>query len=440
MAYGSSAQDPYLLSAFQTAVPFISTNGLTVRSATINPVLKTLVYIAAGQSNRTNNVPTTYIPSNATVIDNLNIYDGALYNIQGALLGSAWYPNTSTGVGNVLPRVADLFINSGMFNRVILVPIALPSTPAAAWSSGVLSNRVAVAMARLAARGITPSTTGVTFTFDWGLGETDGALGTTAPNFTSQTNAVFTAAIAAGYSGPFFVPTETWSSGTASPVIQGAQQAMWNGTTIFNGGNLDSLNNSNRSDTTNFNDTGSIAASILIFNAMSAQLGTWVTTASASLSVIANTFSGLNLRQEVDASNISTSGTLCRLTLMASSSSGAGVDSIYFGTASGTGPNFTGDQVQVFVGGSGSFIVAQNTSTVTDPFIFSLNEASNMMVACHFNGSAPGGLAGVEGNNSISGYTSSTKSGADESSSTTVTGYSSTGSRDRFLSKIEVVT
>ena len=53
--------------------------------------------------------------------------------------------------------------------------------------------------------------------------------------------------------------------------MQAAQVALANGTTVFAGGDLDTLNATNRqADNTHFNDTGAAAAATLIWNAMHA--------------------------------------------------------------------------------------------------------------------------------------------------------------------------
>lgn len=268
---GGSVQDPYLLANFPTAIPYTQTAGLTVRSPTINPAQKTLIYFAMGQSNRTNINPTTFVPTHASQIDNFNVYDGTLYSINGAVLGAAWYPTSSVGIGNLVLRVAEnLIANAPNFDRVIVVPLALPGTSANDWANGVLANRGTIALARLANRGITCSMTGVTCMIEWGLGETDNLLGTSQANFVAWSNQTFAAMTAAGFTGRIFIPKETWNAGSTSATIQAAQVALRDSVTKFNGGDLDTLDNTNRFDTTHFNDTGAAAAATLIYNAIHA--------------------------------------------------------------------------------------------------------------------------------------------------------------------------
>jgi hypothetical protein len=111
----------------------------------------------------------------------------------------------------------------------------------------------------------------VTFAAIFGLGESDNTLATSQAHFTAGLNQVMANAQAAGFSGRFFIPTETWKSGAASSTVAAAQAAVRNGTTVFDSGNMDSLTTGNRQpDNTHLNDTGAGAAATLVYNAMHA--------------------------------------------------------------------------------------------------------------------------------------------------------------------------
>lgn len=248
-------------------VAWVDKSGLTVRSATINPALKTLVLVVFGQSQLVNVLPSAYVPTNASVIDHLNVFDGALYNIVGRLLGCG----TGIGIGNIASRLADLLVTNGRFDRVIIATVAVGASLIADWTTGIFSDRAIVAVRRLAARGITPATTGVTFACLIGLGESDGAAGTSAVAYTAGINAAIANLNAAGFSGRYFLTRETWLTGVTYPTIQNAQVALVNGSTIFSGGDWDSLDATNRqADNTHFSDVGGAAAALLTYNAMHA--------------------------------------------------------------------------------------------------------------------------------------------------------------------------
>lgn len=252
-----------------------ATGGKTVRSATINTGIRNLVLIVAGQSNYQNVAPSAYTPTNASAIDNFNVYDGGMYAAADPLLGASWMYTTlgqsgsNPSPGNIGTRVADLLITNGKFDRVILVPVAIGGTSVSMWATGSLSNRITTAMARLESRGIVPGMTNVTFAVIWGQGESDS--GTSQADYTSRLNTVISNAAAAGFSGRWFINKQTWLAGTTNATVQAAQDAMPNGSTIFAGANADSLNATNRyADNTHFNDTGIAALATLVYNAMHA--------------------------------------------------------------------------------------------------------------------------------------------------------------------------
>lgn len=261
--------------AWQNNGGYRSTAGKTVRSLTINTGIRNLVLIVAGQSNYQNVANTAYTPTNGSALDNFNVYDGGMYAAADPLLGASWtyttlgVGGTNPSPGNIGTRVGDLLITNGKFDRVILVPVAIGGTAVADWATGAVSNRIPTAMARLASRGITPATTGVTFAVIWGQGESD--AGTGQATYTSRLNTVISNAASAGFSGRWFINKQTWIGGVVDTNTQAAQVAMPNGSTIFAGADADSLNATNRySDNTHFNDTGMAALATLVYNAMHA--------------------------------------------------------------------------------------------------------------------------------------------------------------------------
>lgn len=276
---GIGAPDPFILSEVPSSTTLVvagykNATGLTLRSQVINPALKTLVLIVAGQSQWTTVNPTFFTATNTAVIDNFSIYDGAMYAVARQLLGCS---DSSTiangGLGHPAVRVADLLVTNLKFDRVILVPIAVGGTSASQWgdSTGILFNRLNVAMLRLASRGITPATTGVTFATIYGQGEADQIAGTSQAAYAASLSGFLTQTVAAGMTGRIFVLKETWNAGSVSAGVQAAQVAAINGTNVFDGGNMDSLNATNRiADNTHLNDTGAAATATLVYNAMHA--------------------------------------------------------------------------------------------------------------------------------------------------------------------------
>jgi hypothetical protein len=177
---GAGGPDPYALSyAGTTAVPIdVPTSCDTYgRHPTalqgVDQTKHTLVIIQEGQSNDLNTAPSAFTPVNASKIDNMNICDGGIYPLPSdPVIGAGCAPglpgcNTpdcaSTGcLGNVMTRVADALITAGKFDRVIVLPTSVGGTPVVAWAPGgglsLYNDRTAVALRRLAAKGITTST------------------------------------------------------------------------------------------------------------------------------------------------------------------------------------------------------------------------------------------------------------------------------------------
>lgn len=207
-------------------------------NATVNPAQKTLILIVMGDSQRASVGPSSYTPTNASAIDNFNIYDGALYANLDPLLGQT---QSTLGPGSIGPRLADLLITNGAFNRVILVPTGVGGSTSPMFDAGgVLYSRGCVAMKRLASRGITPATTGVTFAAIWFMGENDTATTSAAYRTALQHQTAYMQSC--GFSGRVFMPnTETILSNTTNATIQGAQTALIDGVTYFGWGNMDSL-------------------------------------------------------------------------------------------------------------------------------------------------------------------------------------------------------
>lgn len=255
---------------------FSDTTGRTLRNTPINIGVKNLVLILPGQSLAGAEAPTAFVPTNSTVVDNLNPYDGSIYAYVDPPLGSTW---AYTSFGGSLPtpsagaiggRIADTFITNGTFARVIVVPIASGSSQIFQWNTGgIFADRIGVAMRRLAARGITPATTNVTFAVLWMQGESD--HGTATATYKTGLTNMQAQAVLSGFSGRFFVSQETWISGATDTNVQAAQTGIVDGVKFWAGGNIDSLNATNRlADNTHLNDTGMAAAAALQVAAMHA--------------------------------------------------------------------------------------------------------------------------------------------------------------------------
>jgi hypothetical protein len=263
---------------------FIGTRTLRA-SPQINTGVANLVLILAGQSNVASEAPSAYSPTNSTVVDNLNIYDGGIYAWADPPLGSTWAYQSFGGTGStcgtlqscghVGARISDLFINAGTFARVIVAPVAVGGTTISQWDTGPLSNRICVAIGRLANRGITPSVTNVTFAIVWGQGESE-TTSTTLQYQTAITN-ILNRAKACGFSGRFFVNKETFGAGATNANVQSAQTGIVDSVNFWAGANADALTGTacsasacRRADNTHFTDAGATSLAAAIQSAMHA--------------------------------------------------------------------------------------------------------------------------------------------------------------------------
>lgn len=203
------------------------TTGKALRNLTINPAIRNLVLFYGGQSNAEGANSTSYTPTNASAIDNLNQYDDGIYPPVEPLLGSGAHPlgNVAYGYHPALV-LADALITAGKFDRVIIVPFALGGSTIADWTTGVLGNpsRLAVAINRAAQRGIIAGTN-VTFVLCWAQGESDNVSGTTTANYTAGFNALVAQAVAAGWpaTARILIAKQTFDAGTLSTAVQTAQ-------------------------------------------------------------------------------------------------------------------------------------------------------------------------------------------------------------------------
>lgn len=254
---------------------YTSAVGRTIRNPTINTGIRNLVVLVAGQSLRSSQLPTDFALTNAGAVDNFNVYDGGMYAYKHPCLGTTYVGDANGGgPGYLWGKVADLFITNGIFDRVIIVPIAIGGSDVLSWASGVYVDRIPCTLRRLASRGIVPGPN-VTFAIEWGQGETDTAGGTSQSNYLSRLNTVIANSFNAGFVGRFFVAQESWWQGTPSSAVTNAQAAAVNGTTVFASGNLDTLNNTYRDPYvgTHLNDLGGTTAAPLIYNALHASGG-----------------------------------------------------------------------------------------------------------------------------------------------------------------------
>lgn len=277
MVGGCSQPDPFLLSDSVTdkgpserkGFAYRNTTGLTRRSQTVNTGVRNLILLVGGQSLCANTSIVSFTPTNSTVVDQMNIYDGAIYNITGPLFGATLNPIVgSPGFGNISVLIADTLVTNNKFDRVIICCTSIGSTLASVWGNdnGIYSDRLPGAMLRLKARGIVPGMTNVTFACLFDLGEQDLIEGTTQSAMMASLNGVVSKLQATGFNGRIFIPLESNLLETSNRIR--TAQALVRGGQVFAGGDFDAI--PDRSDGIHWNAVGGAAAAAAVVSAMAA--------------------------------------------------------------------------------------------------------------------------------------------------------------------------
>ena len=84
---------------------------------------------------------------------------------------------------------------------------------------------------------------------------------------TASLNGFISTLQATGFNGRIFIPLES-GNGQTSNAQRSAQAAVWNGTTVFSGGDFDAI--TGRSDGVHWSDAGAVAAASTVITAMHA--------------------------------------------------------------------------------------------------------------------------------------------------------------------------
>lgn len=166
--------------------------------------------------------------------------------------------------------------------------------------------------------------------------------------------------------------------------------------------------------------------------------GEWVTSFSQNLAGTSSTgWNGYTMRTIILAAALSEGGSKVRLSLTAGTGEGSSIDACYAGhvAAAGDAYDFDGSQVQVTVGGNGSFVIPAGQTVVTDEINIALDETRNFMVAVHFNSASNDNIGGAAAVGTVNHYY---KAAVSEAGITNVSGYSAGLSNNRGVSKVEV--
>jgi len=212
---------------------------------------KTAVIVVHGQSNAANYGSIRHAAREA--VDNLDPASGKCFAAIDPLLGS-------DGIGgNFATRLGDILIQSGRYDRVVLIPIARGSS-----SISFLNNEgaslITNGIAKLKAAGLTP--THILFQ----QGEQDARMATSAEQYVAQLHQLVTRFRAAGFDAPFYLSRSTKCGGSENNMaaVRAGQLAVINDAlNIRQGPDTDTIGNDGRSDGCHMNDVGTLAHAAL---------------------------------------------------------------------------------------------------------------------------------------------------------------------------------
>lgn len=213
----------------------------------IDPNEETFVGVIEGQSLAAAHVQGTYVPT--TKVDMVDLLGGKqLYRFKEPMIGTSYYSaghnNWPTDYETVWGKLADLINgtlvkNGRVVRRVIWCNASYGGVSAADLApGGILGNRIPLAFRALRLMGIAPSRVDAVFTMH---GEGDGALGTPKATYKSLRFSTIQSARDIGFTGPWFVPKETYALDIVSSTIRDAQAEMAGTNGVVAGPDFDDL-------------------------------------------------------------------------------------------------------------------------------------------------------------------------------------------------------
>jgi len=223
-------------------------------TAIVGDRTRTAVIIILGQSNAANHGAGRYVAKHR--VDNFNIYDGKCYHAEDPLLGP------SGEGGNFATRLGDKLIEDGLFDRVILAPIAMGGTTVEQWADqGMFNRRIPVLIRRLHDAGLNAN-----FVL-WHQGEGNPGMGDRdGRQYRKNLLEVIATFRRYGVRAPFFVALATLCGGphqNAENIRAGQRGAVDHAAGIYQGPDTDIIGVEYRWDKCHFDEMGLALAAAL---------------------------------------------------------------------------------------------------------------------------------------------------------------------------------
>jgi hypothetical protein len=204
------------------------------------------VILIFGQSNGANSGDAPYVPRHR--VFNFNLFDGHCYVARDPLLG------TTESRGNFASRMADMLIERGLFDTVVLAPIGVGGSRIEEWTTGgARHRRLQVAIKRAAENTLT-------FTHVlWHQGESNAGIDADDGLYIGCFLNIHQALRSYGVDAPIYVAQATMCNSPPNETIRSAQRAVVDQELgIFAGPDTDTIGLSHRYDGCHMNESGLI--------------------------------------------------------------------------------------------------------------------------------------------------------------------------------------
>ncbi len=173
------------------------------------------VMLVFGQSNGANSGAAPYVPVRR--VFNFNVFDGNCYVAKDPLLGA------TENRGNFASRMADMLIERGWFDSVVLTPISVGGSRIEEWTTGgTRHRRLQVAVKRA-------MDSGLRFThLLWHQGESNAGIDADRELYHACFMNIHAALRSYGVDAPVYVAQATICHGPPNEIIRSAQRALVN--------------------------------------------------------------------------------------------------------------------------------------------------------------------------------------------------------------------
>jgi hypothetical protein len=219
---------------------------------------RTAVILIFGQSNGANSGDAPYVPRHRVI--NFNLFDGHCYVAKDPLLG------TTERRGNFASRMADMLIEQGLFDTVVLAPIGVGGSRIEEWTTGgARHRRLQIAIKRAA-----DSRLNFTHVL-WHQGESNAGVDANADLYTGCFLNIHGALRSYDVGAPIYVAQATICNSPPNETIRSAQRAVVDLVSgIFAGPDTDMIGLNDRYDGCHMAESGLVRHAQLWIEALNA--------------------------------------------------------------------------------------------------------------------------------------------------------------------------